>query len=86
MAVERWTDEMLDELATSVGEIKDSISDIRDSIDGLRVTSQALLQVAAQSQREMELIKQKQVETDQRFNVLLEEFRYLNRRNREDET
>ncbi len=81
MAVERWTDEMLDELASSVGEI-------RDSVDGLRITAQALLQVAAQHQREMELMtqrqaemKQRQAENDQRFNILLEEVRYLNRRN-----
>jgi len=70
MAVERWTDEMLDELASSVGEI-------RDSVDGLRITAQALLQVAAQNQQEMELIKQRQAENDRRFNILLEEVRYL---------
>ena len=95
MAVERWTDEMLDELASSVDEMRDSITEMRDSItevgdsvDGLRVTTQALLQVAAQNQRrmeqfeqEMELVKQRQAETDQRFNVLLEEVRYLIRGN-----
>ena len=88
MAVERWTDEMLDELASSVDEIK-------DSIDGLRITSQALLQVAAQNQQRMdqfeeemelmkqrhaediELMKQRHAESDQRFNVLLEEVRHL---------
>jgi hypothetical protein len=70
MAVERWTDEMLDELASSVGEI-------RDSVDGLRITAQALLKVAAQNQQEMELIKQRQAENDRRFNILLEEVRYL---------
>ncbi|MGK7874503.1 MAG: hypothetical protein AB4426_14705 [Xenococcaceae cyanobacterium] len=107
MAVERWTDEMLDELASSVADLRDSmdimrgsmdtmrgsmdtmrgsIDTVRDSVDGLRVTVQALLQVAAQSQRDMELLKQRQVETDQRFNVLLEEVRYLIRRDdrRED--
>ncbi|MGK7874129.1 MAG: hypothetical protein AB4426_12685, partial [Xenococcaceae cyanobacterium] len=64
---------------------------MRDSVDGLRVTVQALLQVAAQNQRrmdqfeqEMELVKQRQAETDQRFNVLLEEVRYLIRGNRGD--
>jgi hypothetical protein len=77
MTVERWTDEMLDELASSV--------------DNLRITAQALLQVAAQNQQkmdrfeeEMELIKQRQLENDQRFNVLLEEVRYLIRGNRQD--
>jgi hypothetical protein len=74
MTVERWTDEMLDQLASSVTEVK-------DSIDGLRITAQALLQLAAQSQRDMELIKERQAESDQRFNVLLEEVRYLIRDN-----
>ena len=77
MAVQRWTDEMLDELASSVDEIK-------DSIDGLRITSQALLQLAAQSQRDTELLKQRQAENDQRFNILLEEVRYLIREIQED--
>jgi hypothetical protein len=77
MTVERWTDEMLDELASSV--------------DSLRITAQALLQVAAQNQQKMdqfeeeiELIKQRQLETDQRFNVLLEEVRYLIRGSQQD--
>jgi hypothetical protein len=74
MTVERWTDGMLDDLALRV-------SELRDSVDGLRVTAQALLQVAAQSQRDMELIKQRQAESDARFNILLEEVRYLIRRN-----
>ena len=101
MTVQRWTDEMLDELASSVsemresmgemresiselkltvGELSSSVSEINDSIDGLRVTSQALLQVAAQNQRDMELMKQRQIENDQRFNILLEEVRHLSRR------
>ena len=122
MTVQRWTDEMLDELASSVselgssvselrstvgelglsvselrstvgelgssvselrltvGELGSSVSEINDSIDGLRVTSQALLQVAVQNQRDMELMKQRQVENDQRFNILLEEVRHLSRR------
>ena len=105
MAVQLWTDEMLDELASSVGEMRDgmtqmrdgmaeireSITEIRDSVDGLRVTAQALLQVAAQNQRrmdqfeeEIELVKQRQAENDERFNILLEEVRYLIRGNQED--
>ena len=84
MAVQRWTDEMLDDLASSVTElrngfadVRESITEIRDSVDGLRVTSQALLQVAVQSQRDMEAIKERQAESDQQFNVLLEEVRFL---------
>jgi predicted nuclease with TOPRIM domain len=98
MVVQRWTDEMLDELASSVTELREGITDVKDGIDGLRITSQALLQVAAQSQRDMEAMKerqtdleqrhaefeqqqtelrQRQAETDQRFNILLEEVRFL---------
>jgi methyl-accepting chemotaxis protein len=91
MTVQRWNDEMLDDLASSVTELRESITEVResitevkDSIDGLRVTAQALLQVAAQNQSEMELIKQRQAESDQRFNILLEEVRYLTRGNRDD--
>ena len=102
MALQRWTDEMLDELASSVGEMRESITEVRDSVDGLRVTAQALLQVAAQNQRRMdmfeeeielmkqrhaediELLKQRQAENDERFNILLEEVRYLIRGNQTD--
>ena len=105
MATERWTDEMLDELASTVGEMRESINEVKDSVDGLRVTAQALLQVAAQTQRridmfdeeiglmkqqqqrhaeEMELMKQRQTQSDQRFNVLLEEVRFLIRGKEED--
>ncbi len=59
MTVQRWTDEMLDELASSVTELRESVTEIKDGIDGLRITAQALLQVAAQSQRDMELIKER---------------------------
>ncbi|WP_204102483.1 MULTISPECIES: hypothetical protein [Spirulina sp. CCY15215] len=98
MAVVRWTDEMLDELSSSVSEMRESVSEMResisemresisevkDSVDGLRISVQALLQVAAQSQRDMENVKQRQAENDERFNILLEEVRYLNRRNEEN--
>ncbi|MEM8640065.1 MAG: hypothetical protein AAGG51_14805 [Cyanobacteria bacterium P01_G01_bin.54] len=83
MTAVRWTDEMLDELSSNVSEMRESIGEIKDSIDGLRVTAQALMQVAAQSQRDMENLKQRQAESDERFNVLLEEVRYLIRRNEE---
>jgi hypothetical protein len=39
--------------------------------------------VAAQSQQDMELLKQRQEENAQRFNILLEEVRYLRRGNLE---
>ena len=85
MAVERWTDEMLDELSSDVKELTANMHEVHDSIDGLRITAQALLQVAAQSQQDMELMKQRQAESDQRFNVLLEEVRFLIRGNRDNQ-
>ena len=88
MTVQRWNDEMLDELASTVTELRESttelresVTEVKDGIDGLRITAQALLQLAAQSQRDMELIKERQAESDQRFNVLLEEVRFLIRGN-----
>ena len=80
----RWTDEMLDELADSVSGVKDSVSGLRDSVDGVRITAQALLQIAAQQQQENEArqaeiaeIRQRQEESDKRFEILLSEVRYL---------
>jgi hypothetical protein len=45
---------MLDELADSVSELRESVSEVRDLVDGVRITAQALLQIAAQQQRENE--------------------------------
>ncbi|TRV58158.1 MAG: hypothetical protein EWV52_10270 [Microcystis panniformis Mp_MB_F_20051200_S6D] len=108
----RWTDEMLDELADSVSELRESVSElresvselrdsvselresvselresvseVRESVDGVRITAQALLQIAAQQQRENEArqaeiaeIRQRQEESDKRFEVLLSEVRHL---------
>ena len=50
MVVQRWTDEMLDDLASSVSEVRESVSEVKDGIDGLRITAQALLQIASQHQ------------------------------------
>ena len=93
MAVQRWTDEMLDKLADTVADVKDSVADVkdtvvlmrdsmtemRDSVADVKDNVQALLQVAEKHEREIEAIKQKQAENDKRFYVLLEEVRYLNR-------
>ena len=73
----RWTDEMLDELADSVSELRGSVADLRDSMDGVRLTANALLQIAAQQQRNMDEVRQRQEESDKRFEVLLSEVRYL---------
>jgi methyl-accepting chemotaxis protein len=75
---------MLDELADSVSglrgsvsELRESVSEVRDSVDGVRLTAQALLEIAAQQQRNMDEMRQRQQESDKRFEVLLSEVRYL---------
>ena len=57
MTTERWTDEMVDGLASSVRELREesrasarelreSIRELRDDVDGIRLTTQALLQLS----------------------------------------
>ena len=72
------------ELRESVSELRESVSEVKDSVEGLQLTAQALLQIAAQQQRENEArqaeiaeIRQRQEESDKRFEVLLSEVRYL---------
>ncbi len=113
MAVERWTDEMLDSLASSIAESRQETRELRESmaqetrelresmaqetrelresmaqlgqtVDNLMINSQALLQLAAQQQqrsREIDerLVKleEEKVENEKRFNVLIEEVRFL---------
>jgi cell division septum initiation protein DivIVA len=42
------------ELRESVSELRESVSEVKDSVEGLQLTAQALLQIAAQQQRENE--------------------------------
>jgi uncharacterized protein YoxC len=35
----RWTDEMLDELADSVSGLRESVSEVKDSVEGLQLTA-----------------------------------------------
>ncbi|MGV2387312.1 MAG: hypothetical protein EWV41_00785 [Microcystis wesenbergii Mw_MB_S_20031200_S109] len=76
--------ESVSEVRDSVSELRESVSEVRESVDGVRITAQALLQIAAQQQRENETrqaeiaeIRQRQEESDKRFEVLLSEVRYL---------
>jgi methyl-accepting chemotaxis protein len=81
----RWTDEMLDELADSVSELRESVSEVKDSVEGVRLTAQALLQIATQQQCNINEMRQRQEESDQRFEVLLSEVRYLIRQLKPDD-
>ena len=76
--------ESVSEVKDSVSELRESVSEVRESVDGVRITAQALLQIAAQQQRENEArqaeiaeIRQRQEDSDKRFEVLLSEVRHL---------
>jgi methyl-accepting chemotaxis protein len=76
--------ESVSEVKDSVSELRESVSEVKDSVEGVRITAQALLQIAAQQQRENEArqaeiaeIRQRQEDSDKRFEVLLSEVRYL---------
>ncbi|MBE8996364.1 hypothetical protein IQ234_19275 [Microcystis aeruginosa LEGE 91341] len=69
----RWTNKILDEWADSVLELRDSVSElresaseVRDSVEVLQLTAQALLQIAAQQQRENEARRAEIAEIRQR--------------------
>lgn len=74
MATERWNDEMLDKLASSVSalrdEMKESIGALQDEVSGLRVTSQALLQIAAQHQRKMDQFEEESADRKREIEVM----------------
>ncbi len=67
MATQRWTDEMLDNLASSVSEVKESVSELRESVsevkesvteirkgmEVLRDTTRGLIEVVAKQERRM---------------------------------
>lgn len=91
MTTERWTDDMLDRLAStaesntqeilglrdSIIELRESSREQREDISSLQITATALLQLAQQSQQKWELSQARHEETDQRFQILLAEIRHL---------
>jgi uncharacterized protein YoxC len=68
---------MLDELADSVSELRGSVADLRDSMDGVRLTANQQQQENEARQAEIAEIRQRQEESDKRFEVLLSEVRHL---------
>ncbi len=91
MAVNRWTDEMLDRLADSVSELRAVVSDLQTSVAGL---VQAFIQEHEENRQHRQEMRvwqqemrawQRQMEewrreNDLRFNILLEEIRASNQR------
>jgi hypothetical protein len=91
MTTERWTDEMVDDLASTVGDLSATveqttrnIEQTNQNVDMLVGAVNAIL--ARDSQRDEEIrrrdqdFQQYKIENDQRFNILLEEVRFLIRK------
>ena len=75
MAIERWTDERLDQLANTVSDLTTSVSDLSRTVTEVRITSETLLQTA--------IIHQQGLETSQRnFEAIVTEIRGLQTENR----
>ena len=84
MTTERWTDEMVDDLASTVGDLSATVEQTTRNVDMLVGAVNAIL--ARDSQRDEEIrrrdqdFQQYKIENDQRFNILLEEVRFLIRK------
>jgi hypothetical protein len=91
MTTERWTDEMVDDLASTVEDLASTveqttrnIEQTNQNVDMLVGAVNAIL--ARDSQRDEEMrrrdadFQQYKLENDQRFNTLLEEVRFLIRK------
>ncbi|MEG3846562.1 hypothetical protein QT971_04750 [Microcoleus sp. herbarium19] len=84
MTTERWTDEMVDDLASTVGGLSATVEQTTRNVDMLVGAVNAIL--ARDSQRDEEIrrrdadFQQYKIENDQRFNILLEEVRFLIRK------
>ena len=88
MTTERWNDEMVDDLASTVGDLSATVEQTTRNVDMLVGAVNAIL--ARDSQRDEEMrrrdqdFQQYKIENDQRFNILLEEVRFLIRKLGED--
>lgn len=84
MTTERWTDEMVDDLASTVGDLSATVEQTTRNVDMLVGAVNAIL--ARDTQRDEEMrrrdqdFQQYKIENDQRFNILLEEVRFLIRK------
>jgi outer membrane murein-binding lipoprotein Lpp len=84
MTTKRWNDEMVDDLASTVGDLSATVEQTTRNVDMLVGAVNAIL--ARDSQRDEEMrrrdadFQQYKIENDQRFNILLEEVRFLIRK------
>ena len=91
MTTERWTDEMVDDLASTVDDLASTveqttrnIEQTNRNVDMLVGAVNAILERDSQRAEEMRRrerdFQQYKIENDQRFNTLLEEVRFLIRK------
>jgi len=84
MTTERWTDEMVDDLASTVGDLSATVEQTTRNVDMLVGAVNAILERDSQRDEEMRRrdqdFQQYKIENDQRFNILLEEVRFLIRK------
>lgn len=84
MTTERWTDEMVDDLASTVGDLSATVEQTTRNVDMLVGAVNAILARDSQRDEETRLrdqdFQQYKIENDQRFNILLEEVRFLIRK------
>jgi hypothetical protein len=84
MTTQRWTDEMMDNLAATVEQTTRSIEQTNHNVDRLVGAINTLLERdnerATEMRRRDEEFQQYKLENDRRFNNLLEEVRFLIRR------
>ncbi|MEN9216645.1 MAG: hypothetical protein Q6K90_04900 [Gloeomargarita sp. HHBFW_bins_162] len=84
MAVNRWTDEMLDRLADSVSELRASVTALAEAFvqehEENRRHREEMREWKRESDERYQEYLQWKRENDLRFNILLEEVRASNRR------
>jgi len=70
-----------EEIGTRFVQLADAVTKVADSQLALQTLSGRLSEVVLELRQEVRDLKQRQAETDQRFEVLLEEIRFLFRHN-----
>ena len=57
MAIQRWTDEMLDNLASSVSEVKESVSEVKESVSEVKESVTELRESVTEMRKGMEILR-----------------------------
>ncbi len=77
MTTERWTDEMVDDLASTVEQTTRNVDMLVGAVNALLERDSQRDEETRRRERDFQQYK---IENDQRFNILLEEVRFLIRK------